>query len=78
VESSGPPGPNGNLVEREVVAVPTLDLYGDSPLVADWASAALKGEVPTCSGEAGFAVQAAIDAAKVSAAEGRQVEVEGR
>ena len=54
----------------------TLDLYGDSPMVDDWASAALKGEAPTCSGEAGFAVQAAIDAAKLSAAEGRQVAVE--
>jgi len=34
------------------------------------------GAVPTCSGEAGFAVQAAIDAAKISAREGRQVAVE--
>ena len=46
-------------------------------MVEDWASAALKGEVPTCSGEAGFAVQAAIDAAKVSSKDGRQVSTEG-
>ena len=43
VETSGAPGPNGDLVERQVIAVPTLDLYGDTPLVDDWASAALKG-----------------------------------
>lgn len=74
-------------------------------MVDDWAAAALTGgQVPTCSGEAGFAVQAvrlehtptpsscrssftlsvclcalmakAMDAAKISAMEGRQVSVE--
>ena len=70
-------GPNGQLVDRTVVTVPTLDLYGDQPLVDDWARAALDGRSPECDGEVGFATQAVMEAAVKASQEKREIKVEG-
>ena len=46
-------------------------------MLDDWVDSALSGgAVPACSGEVGFAVQAAMDAVKRSASERRQIDVE--
>ena len=53
-----------------------LDLYGDCPMIEDFARKALIGQQPVCSGELGFAVQATMAALVQSAAERQEVEVE--
>ena len=46
-------------------------------MLDDWVHSALAGgAVPACSGEVGFAVQAAMDAVKRSASERRPIDVE--